>query len=235
MTTRTGSLSLYHLLDPDVLADPYPLYAQFRQESPVLWDRFLHAWVLTRYDDVVEVLGRFGAECTPSPDRLAELGMQRLAPVAEIMVKQMLFMDSHQHRRVRALASHAFTARRVEALRDHIRDHCRQPDRPGCRIRRDGSDERLRRAAARDRQRRNAGSANTGSRAAQRMVTNVRADFRQLPEQPGRHRRGAQRNLGHGRVSAARADQEHRCAHRRTDRATESGSGAGGSAHPRKK
>jgi cytochrome P450 len=122
MIARTSSLSLYHLLDPDVLADPYPLYAQLRQESPVLWDRFLHAWVLTRYDDVVEVLGRFGAECTPSPDRLAELGMQRLAPVAEIMVKQMLFMDSHQHRRVRGLASHAFTARRVEKLRDHIRN-----------------------------------------------------------------------------------------------------------------
>ena len=46
--------------------------------------------------------------------------MQRLAPVAEIMVKQMLFMDSPQHRRVRGLASHAFTARRVEKLRDHI-------------------------------------------------------------------------------------------------------------------
>jgi cytochrome P450 len=122
MTARTGSLSLFHLLDPDVLADPYPLYAQLREESPVLWDRFLHAWVLTRYDDVVEVLGRFGAECTPSPDRLAELGMQRLAPVAEIMVKQMLFMDSPQHRRVRGLASHAFTARRVEKLREHIRN-----------------------------------------------------------------------------------------------------------------
>ena len=235
MTTRTGSLSLYHLLDPDVLADPYPLYAQLRQESPVLWDRFLHAWVLTRYDDVVEVLGRFGAECTPSPDRLAELGMQRLAPVAEIMVKQMLFMDSRQHRRVRALASHAFTARRVEALRDHIRNIADSLIDRVVAIRRDGSDERLRRPAARDRQRRNAGSANTGSRAAQRMVTNVRADSGQLPEQPGRHRRGAERNFGHGRVSAARADPEHRCAHRRTDRATESGSGTGGSAHPRKK
>jgi len=122
MTTQTGSLSLFHLLDPDVLANPYPLYAQLRQESPVMWDRFLHAWVLTRYDDVVEVLGRFGAECTPTPDRLTELGMQRLAPVAEIMVKQMLFMDPPQHRRVRGLASHAFTARRVEQLRDHIRD-----------------------------------------------------------------------------------------------------------------
>jgi cytochrome P450 len=122
MTINTSHLSLFHLLDPDVLADPYPLYARLRQESPVLWDRFLHAWVLTRYDDVVEVLGRFSAKCTPTPDRLTELGMQRLAPVAETMVKQMLFMDPPQHRRVRGLASTAFTARRVERLRDHIRD-----------------------------------------------------------------------------------------------------------------
>jgi cytochrome P450 len=81
----------------------------WRHESPVLWDRFLHAWVVTRYDDVAEVLARFRAECTPTPER-TELGMQRLVPVAQIMVKQMLFMDPPQHRRVRGLASTAFTA-----------------------------------------------------------------------------------------------------------------------------
>jgi cytochrome P450 len=122
MTTHTRALSLFHLLDPDVLANPYPLYARLRQESPVLWDRFLHAWVVTRYDDVAEVLTRFRAERTPGPDRLTELGMQRMAPVAQVMVKQMLFMDQPQHRRVRGLASAAFTARRVEVLRSHIRD-----------------------------------------------------------------------------------------------------------------
>jgi cytochrome P450 len=123
MKTRTSPpLSLFHLLDPDVLADPYPLYARLRQESPVLWDRFLHAWVVTRYDDVAEVLGRYRAERTPTPERLTELGMQRLAPVAQLMVRQMLFMDPPQHRRVRGLASTAFTARRVEALRSHICD-----------------------------------------------------------------------------------------------------------------
>ena len=58
----------------------------------------------------------------PGPDRLTELGMQRMAPVAQVMVKQMLFMDQPQHRRVRGLASAAFTARRVEVLRSHIRD-----------------------------------------------------------------------------------------------------------------
>jgi cytochrome P450 len=123
MTTRTSApLSLFHLLDPDVLADPYPLYARLRQESPVLWDRFLHAWVVTRYDDVAEVLNRFRAQRTPTPEKLTELGMQRMAPVAAVMVEQMLFMDQPQHRRVRGLASTAFTARRVERLRSHIRD-----------------------------------------------------------------------------------------------------------------
>ena len=31
-------LSLYHLLDPEVLADPYPLYRRLRTEAPVHWD-----------------------------------------------------------------------------------------------------------------------------------------------------------------------------------------------------
>src|SRR6184192_2955936 len=53
---KTGStLSLYHLLDPEVLADPYPLYHRLRTEDPVHWDPFLHAWVVTRYADVVTV------------------------------------------------------------------------------------------------------------------------------------------------------------------------------------
>ena len=47
-------LSLYHLLDPEVLANPYPLYHRLRTESPVHWDPYLHAWIVTRYEDVVD-------------------------------------------------------------------------------------------------------------------------------------------------------------------------------------
>ena len=56
--TEKGSppLSLYHLLDPEVLANPYPLYRRLREEAPVHWDPYLHAWVVTRYEDVVTVL-----------------------------------------------------------------------------------------------------------------------------------------------------------------------------------
>ena len=120
--TATGgtALSLYHLLDPDVLADPYPLYRKLRMEDPVHWDPYLHAWVVTSYAEAAEVLHRFSAQVTSTPEKLAALGMDELGPIAHVMVRQMLFLDPPQHSRVRRLASAAFTPRRVERLRDHI-------------------------------------------------------------------------------------------------------------------
>src|SRR6266446_122855 len=117
-----STLSLYHLLDPEVLADPYPLFHRLRTEDPVHWDPFLHAWVVTRYKDVVTVLHHYSAERTPTPEQLAAMGLASLNPIAEVMVKQMLFLDPPTHTRLRSLASQAFTPQRVEVLRGHIRD-----------------------------------------------------------------------------------------------------------------
>ena len=114
------TLSLYHLLDPEVLANPYPLYHRLRAEDPVHWDPFLHAWVVTRYEDVVTVLVRFSADRTPTPEQLTMMGMEALSPIARLMVQQMLFLDPPAHTRVRSLAARAFTPRRVEVLRGHI-------------------------------------------------------------------------------------------------------------------
>ena len=115
-------LSLYHLLDPEVLADPYPLYHRLRNEAPVHWDPFLHAWVVTRYNDVINVLHHFSANRTPTPEQLSSIGLTALNPIAEVMVRQMLFLDPPDHTRLRALASAAFTVRRVERLRSHIQE-----------------------------------------------------------------------------------------------------------------
>ena len=62
---KPPTLSLYQLLDPEVLANPYPLYQRLRTEAPVYWDPYLHAWVVTRYADVVTVLHHFSANRTP--------------------------------------------------------------------------------------------------------------------------------------------------------------------------
>jgi len=121
-TQSSQTLSLYHLLDPEVLANPYPLYQRLRTESPVHWDPYLHAWVVTRYDDVITVLHRFSANRTPTPEQFAAMGLAELTPLAQLMTKQMLFMDAPAHTRLRSLASLAFAPARVEALRAHIRE-----------------------------------------------------------------------------------------------------------------
>lgn len=121
-TVPDRELSLYHLLDPEVLANPYPLYHQLRNEDPVHWDPFLHAWVVTRYNDVVHVLHHFSAQRTPTPEQLSALNLSALNPIAAVMVRQMLFLDPPSHTRLRALAQAAFTTRRVEQLRFHIRE-----------------------------------------------------------------------------------------------------------------
>ncbi|HJT55559.1 MAG TPA: cytochrome P450 [Ktedonobacteraceae bacterium] len=115
-------LSLFHLLDPEVLANPYPLYHRLRSEDPVHWDPFLHAWVVTRYADVIKVFQGFSANRTPTPEQLTALGLAALTPLAQVMVRQMLFLDPPAHGRVRGLAAKAFTPRRVELLRSHIQD-----------------------------------------------------------------------------------------------------------------
>src|SRR5271167_861741 len=102
-TKKDKVLSLYHLLDPAVLANPYPLYHRLRSEDPVHWDPFLHAWVVTRYEDVVRVLFVFSADRTPTPEQLARMGLPQLGPIATVMVKQMLFLSGSAHSRMRGL------------------------------------------------------------------------------------------------------------------------------------
>jgi pimeloyl-[acyl-carrier protein] synthase len=117
-------LSLSRLLDPEVLADPYPLYHRLRSTDPVHWDPYLHAWVVTSYPYVSQVLTHFSANRTPTPEQLSSMGLSALNPIAEVMVKQMLFLDSPAHTRLRGLASFAFTPARVAVLRDHIQQIC---------------------------------------------------------------------------------------------------------------
>src|SRR5207247_6189371 len=81
MGNSDSALSLYRLLDPAVVVDPYPLYRRLQTEDPVHWDPYLHAWVVTRYADVLTVLQRCSAQRQPSPEQLTALGLSELNPV----------------------------------------------------------------------------------------------------------------------------------------------------------
>ena len=114
------SLSLYHLLDPKVLANPWPLYARLRAAAPVAWDPYLSCWLVSGYEDVHFVLKHFSADRTPNAEFMARLGLNEIAPLAEVMSRQMLFLDGSAHSHLRKLCSSAFTPRRVEALEGYV-------------------------------------------------------------------------------------------------------------------
>ncbi len=132
MTTHKGSslpegkqdptLSLYHLLNPEVLANPYPLYHRLRSEDPVHWDHYLHTWVVTCYADVITVLRYFSAHRIPTPEQLTALGLSAMTPLAQMMAHQTMFLDPPAHTRMREITSKAFAPCQVEILRSHIRD-----------------------------------------------------------------------------------------------------------------
>ncbi len=117
-----AALSLCRLLDPEVMTDPYPFYRTLREAGPVLWDAFLHAWIVTSYEHVVTVLLRFSAERTLTAEQLASFGLGALNPIFEVIRQQMLFRDAPAHTRLRSLCANAFTPARVAKLRTHIQD-----------------------------------------------------------------------------------------------------------------
>ncbi len=122
-TTR-DPLSVVHLLEPALLADPYPFYHRLRREDPVHWDEEMGYWAVTRYADVVAALRdpRLSAARTaPSVDAWLPPELhEALGPVVHAIMRQMLFLDPPDHTRLRGLVNKAFTPRAVEAMRAHI-------------------------------------------------------------------------------------------------------------------
>lgn len=112
-----ASIQVPDLASPDFKANPYPFYARLRAEAPVFPTKVLgrQAWLVTRYDDVLQVLkdDRFANDWSPKMPWL-------LLRFARPMTRGMLNQDPPDHTRLRTLVSKAFTPRLVEHLREQI-------------------------------------------------------------------------------------------------------------------
>jgi cytochrome P450 len=114
--------NIRQLLDPDYLANPYPLYQQLRQIDPVLWDEE-GTWVITSHEDVMNSLRdpHFSAQRLNIPTEwIPEELKSVLEPPIFALTRQMLFLDPPDHTRLRGLVSKAFTPRMIEKLRPRI-------------------------------------------------------------------------------------------------------------------
>jgi hypothetical protein len=110
---------VYDYADPAVRRNPFPLYARLQDEDPVHWSPALKAWVLTRYDDVRQMM----LSDQMSPDRLrpfyAQLQGERRETLAELMRYMslwMVFRDPPEHTRLRRVVGSVFNLKALEAL-----------------------------------------------------------------------------------------------------------------------
>ncbi|MFE9775389.1 cytochrome P450 [Streptomyces sp. NPDC005931] len=121
-----------HMMDPDLLADPFGGYGRLREQGPVVRGRFVDGtpvWFVTRYDDVRAVLRDPRFVNTPShvPGEGGadpREGMMELLKVPEhlrvYLLGSILDSDPPDHPRLRRLVTRAFAARRILDLRAGI-------------------------------------------------------------------------------------------------------------------
>ena len=112
------------LLNRAVLANPYPVYERLREAAAVHHLAApLHAYLITRYEDVGPILRNHAHFSSRSMD-FSQRMSTRLSEEARRMTRTdntLLGADPPVHTRLRALVTRAFTPRRVAQLEPRVR------------------------------------------------------------------------------------------------------------------
>ena len=110
--------SAFPLHSPDFYAgDPYPVYRELRNTTPVVYNDVTNFWALTKYEDIRFVSGHphlFSSTkgiTIPDPDQPE--------PVQE---GNLIFTDPPRHRQLRKLINSGFTRRQVMLLEPKVRE-----------------------------------------------------------------------------------------------------------------
>src|SRR6266581_768236 len=125
VTTPVKSIVPVDVTDATFKANPFPFYAQLRAQAPVFPVQLptkQRAWLITRYDDVLNALKdeRFAKDPrnAMTPEQLKKLPW--VPSMFKPLEHNMLDLDSPDHTRLRALVHKAFTPRLIEQMRDQI-------------------------------------------------------------------------------------------------------------------
>jgi cytochrome P450 len=117
-------------LDAGYLADPYPLLAELRRESPVFYSEDLDLWVVTRHADVEAVFRDHETfSAANAQDPVFPLHPEAAAVFASgwVPMKTMSNADGELHSRIRRHnQSVGFSPRRLRALEPVVRSTTRQ-------------------------------------------------------------------------------------------------------------
>lgn len=115
-------LDEFDLQNPDLVANPYPVFAELRKSKELLWSDRLNIWLAPTYEL---------ANTTLRTRTLGRIYEDRL-PQNEWEVFNWLHSDSildsepPKHTRLRALVQKAFTPGRIESMRPNVEKLCAQ-------------------------------------------------------------------------------------------------------------
>lgn len=106
----------YSPFDAEVIADPYPVYRQLREDAPVFWSSRAGTWVLSRHVDVSAALGDPETYSSASGIFPTPPGVD----MTELFLPMLIMSDPPRHTQFRQLVSKAFTPRRIAGLEAQI-------------------------------------------------------------------------------------------------------------------
>ena len=124
--------------EPELVRRPFPLYDVLREQAPVVHNAALNAFVVTRYEDVIEVLkdtATFSSAQASGPNSVTGLARKLLddptiSPKLQAQAERrlqlaespvLLFTDPPLHKRQRQLVSAAFSPKRIKQLEPEVR------------------------------------------------------------------------------------------------------------------
>jgi cytochrome P450 len=96
--------------DPELIEDPYAHYSQWRNEAPVFRDEQTGQWVVSRHDDVLNILKNhksFSSSAFANSDQTA-------------VTLPLLSDDPPRHTQLRTLVNRAFTNRTLKAMEAEV-------------------------------------------------------------------------------------------------------------------
>ena len=124
----SGELLLSQALhDGSYFSNPFPLFSSLRKSSPVFFSETLGGWVVTRFQDVSDILHNH--QDYSSKGRVLHLiykldpDIQKRLPLLQMhFATGLAHSDAPEHKRLRGLLAQAFTPKVSESMRPITRD-----------------------------------------------------------------------------------------------------------------
>ncbi|MFJ3693750.1 cytochrome P450 [Streptomyces sp. NPDC090052] len=104
--------TIWSLLEPSALLNPHPIYREWYERSPVLWDPDIEAWLITGYDEAFTVLR--------DADRFCQ-DWRRVGVDTPPSLLSLQTLDPPEHTRIRHLMLEGFRTAGLDGVEQRTR------------------------------------------------------------------------------------------------------------------